>query len=62
MDKPFTHAAIALLALVALAHLCRAVAGWDVMIDGFNVPLWVSGVATVIAASLASMVWREARS
>ena len=59
--KPFTRIAVALFALLALAHLFRLFAGWEVVIAGFVIPVWLSLVGLVVAAGLAVMVWREAR-
>jgi len=59
--KPFTTIAVVVLSLVALLQLLRFVAGWELIVDGIAVPVWASGIAFVIAASLAAMVWREAR-
>lgn len=61
MKKPFTAIAVALFALIALVQLLRFVLGWQVTIEGIAVPVWVSGIACVLAAGLAVMVWREAR-
>jgi hypothetical protein len=49
-----TYALIAgiLFALVALVHLWRIVAGWDIVIDGTAVPMWVSWVGLVIPGAL----------
>jgi hypothetical protein len=59
--KPFTAIAVALLALIAVIHLLRLLAGWQVVVTGFVVPVWWSGLGFVIAGGLALMVWREAR-
>ena len=59
--KPFTTIAVVVLSLVALLQLLRFVAGWELTVDGIAVPVWASGIAFVIAAALAAMVWREAR-
>ena len=37
---------------VASAHLIRAVLGWDVIIDGFAIPVWMSWVAAAGAGTL----------
>jgi len=58
--KPFTTVAVVVFALVALLQLIRVVAGWEVTINGFAVPLWASAVAFVAASVLAVTVWREA--
>jgi hypothetical protein len=36
-------------------QLIRLLLGWPVIVNGFAVPLWVSGVAAIVAGSLA--VW-----
>jgi len=59
--KPFTTIAVALFALIALVHLLRLFAGWEVVVTGFVIPVWWSAIGLVIAAGLALMVWREAR-
>lgn len=61
MTKPFTIIAIVFFSLMALLQLLRFILGWEVMVDGMTVPVWVSGIAFVIAAGLAVMVWRETR-
>ena len=60
--KPFTTVAVALLALIAVVHLLRLFAGWDVVVTGFAIPVWWSAIGLVIAGGLALMVWREAHS
>lgn len=42
-------------AIIALAQLTRALLGWPARVDGFFIPIWVSGVAFVITAGLS--VW-----
>ncbi len=61
MTKPFTIVAIVFLALIALVQLLRFILGWEVVVNGVTVPVWVSGIAFAIAAGLAAMVWRETR-
>ena len=51
--------AIALFSLIALLQLLRFILGWEVTVNGVTVPVWASGIAFVIAAGLAVMVWRE---
>jgi len=62
MNKPFTVVAVIVLLLVSVLQLLRLVQGWPIAIDGVAIPLWASGVACVVAAGLAAMVWRELRS
>ena len=58
--KPFTTIAVALFTVMAIAHLFRLFVGWEVVVAGFTIPVWWSGVGLVIAGGLALMVWREA--
>ena len=59
--KPFTTAAFVVFTLVALAQLLRVVLGWEVAINGFVIPAWVSIILCLIAATLAVMLRRENR-
>jgi len=61
MTKPFTLLAVVLFSLIALLQLLRFGLGWEVAVNGVTVPVWVSGIAFVIAVGLALMVWREMR-
>lgn len=58
--KPFTTVAVVVLALIAVVHLLRLFAGWEVTVVGFVIPVWWSAPGLVIAGGLALMVWREA--
>ena len=59
--KPFTLIAVAFLSLLAALQLTRALLGWAVTVNGIVIPVWVSGIAFVIAGALALMLWRESR-
>jgi hypothetical protein len=59
--KPFTTAALIILALVAIVHALRVVMGWSVIVNGSDIPMWVSVVAFLVFAGLAGGLWREAR-
>lgn len=61
MKKPFTIIAVVLLSLIALLQLLRFILGWEVTIGAVTVPVWVSGIAFLVAAALVVMVWREMR-
>jgi hypothetical protein len=61
MKKPFTVIAIVLLSLIAILQLLRFILGWEVTVHGVSVPVWASGIAFVVAAGLAVMVWLEMR-
>ena len=38
--------------LIALLHLLRSIFSWSASIAGFNVPVWLSYVAVVLAGCL----------
>ena len=59
--KTFTTIAVIVFALVALVQLLRFVLGWEVVVNGVSIPVWASGIAFVVAAALAILLWREAR-
>lgn len=59
--KLFTKIAIAVFSLVAVLHLLRVIFGWEVIISGIVIPLWISVAGFIIAAGLAVLLWREAR-
>jgi len=59
--KPFTTITIIVLALIALLQLFRFLLKWEVTLNGAVVPVWLSGIAFVVAGGLAVMVWREHR-
>jgi hypothetical protein len=47
--------------IVAFVQLLRTVLGWPVQIDLFTVPVWLSGVAFLIAGSMAIWAFRSGR-
>ena len=59
--KPFTAIAVAVFALVALVHLLRLFSGWEVVVGGLVIPMWLSWIGLIFAGGLAVMVWRENR-
>lgn len=61
MKKPFTIISIVLFSLISVLQLLRFILGWEVTVNGVGVPVWVSGIACVVAAGLAVMVWLETR-
>ena len=59
--KPAALCATVLLMLVALAHLLRIFLQAEVTADGIHIPMWVSGVACLVAGSIALLLWSESR-
>lgn len=50
-----------LFAAVAVAHLVRLVAGWQIRVDGTDVPLWVSWLGLAVPGALAVWAFALAR-
>lgn len=59
--KPFATLAVILLSLIAVLQLARFVLGWQVTVNGVEMPVWASGIAFIIAAAVAALLWRESR-
>ncbi len=59
--KPFTTLAIAVFTIVAFLHVLRILMGWEVTIQGAEVPMWASYLGLLIAGGLAFLLWRESR-
>ena len=59
--KRFSTIAVFVFALVALVHLVRIIQGWEVIVNGITMPLWVSVVGAIISGGLAILIWRETR-
>jgi hypothetical protein len=48
---------VVLFALIAFVHFLLLLLGWEVTVNGMDVPEWASGPGFVIAAGLALTVW-----
>lgn len=48
--------------IVALVHALRFALRWDVIVAGWQVPMWVSAVAVVVGAYLAYEGFRKSKS
>jgi hypothetical protein len=48
------------LGLIAVGHLFRVIAGTDVMVGDWVVPMWPSILVFIVFGTLAVLVWREA--
>jgi hypothetical protein len=59
--KPASLLVAILLDIIAVVHLLRLVFHTEVIIGGWVVPMWVSGVGAVAAAVLSVLVFLEAR-
>lgn len=59
--KTVTKLASILFAAVALGHVARLCFGWEVTINHWPLPLWVSVVGAVVPAGLSVALWRASR-
>lgn len=59
--KPFSTITVALLAIIACAHLLRAILGWEIVIDAFVLPIWPSVLVFLVLGWLAAGLRREAK-
>lgn len=59
--KPFTTLSIVFLGLLSAVQLVRVLQGWEVVVNGMPVPLWASGLASMVAGALAIGLWRQSR-
>ena len=59
--KPMAKIASVILALVALLHLARVLFNTNVLIDTFELPMWVSIVGFIVASILSIGLWRESK-
>jgi hypothetical protein len=58
--KSFCGLTAAIFMLVALVQLTRAVLGWSLAINGYEIPVWASWIAFVIASGLSFLGFRAA--
>jgi len=59
--KTFLRLSGVIFLLVAVVHLLRLVFKWEVILAGWPAPLWLSAIASVVAAALAYEGFRLAR-
>jgi hypothetical protein len=59
--KPFTTIATVVLSLIAIVQLARFIQGWEVLVNGVEIPVWLSGIAFIVTGGLAVMLWLESR-
>lgn len=56
--KYFYNITLIIFSLMALLHALRLIYGWSAVIGGFEIPMWLSGLAIIIAAYLAYSAFR----
>jgi hypothetical protein len=52
--KTYFLATALLFSIICLVQLARIVLGWEAVIGGWSVPMWVSWIAVIVTAVLAS--------
>jgi len=60
-QRPALLAGGGVFGLMALAHLLRALLGWEMAIGPWAVPTWISGVAALALAGLSAWLFRTAQ-
>jgi hypothetical protein len=59
--KPVTTIVTILLMAISIAHLLRLILQADIVVNGVNIPIWLSIFGCIVPAVLAFMLWRENR-
>lgn len=52
-QKSFYNITLVIFSLIALLHAFRLVYGWSAVIAGWDVPMWLSGLAVILSGYLA---------
>ena len=60
-QKTFTLTAGVVFALIAVLHVLRLVFSWEAVIGGWQVPLWISGVAIALSGYLSYTAFKLSR-
>ena len=55
---PYLLVSASIFAVVAVAHLLRLVNGWTILVDAWQVPMWVSWPGLVLPALLCAWALR----
>ena len=58
-QKTFALTTGVVFSLVALLHALRLLLGWDAVIGGWSVPMWLSWVALAVSGYLAYSAFRS---
>lgn len=59
--KPFSKIASIIFAVVALLHLTRVLLDTPVMIDSYELPMWVSIAGFIVPFILSIGLWKESK-
>ena len=58
--KPFSAISVSVLAVIALGHATRAIAGVTLTVGDFFIPMWFSWPVALLFGLLAFTLWGEA--
>ena len=58
--RPVSRLAALFFAAFAVVHAIRVVQGWEAVVGGTTLPMWISYVAIAVCGLLAVGLWREA--
>ena len=61
-QKTFTFTAGVVFSLIAVLHMLRLLLGWEAVIGGWHVPLWLSWLALAVSGYLAYTAFNVHRS
>ena len=61
MNKIFTKLAVLIFGVVALIHLCRLFTHFSVIVNGYEIPYWVSVPGVIIAGALSFGLWKDSK-
>ena len=59
--KTYMTVSTGIFALVAFLHLARVLLGWDMLIGGWEIPVWLSVVGVIGAGFLAYTGYKQQR-
>ncbi len=51
-QKSFFNVTLVIFSLIALLHALRLVYGWNAVIAGWEVPMWLSGLSVIVSGYL----------
>jgi uncharacterized membrane protein YhaH (DUF805 family) len=60
--KSYLLATAIVFSVIGLIHLLRIILGWEAVIGGWTVPLWLSWLALIVSAAFAHFGFTHARS
>ena len=56
-NKTFSLVVAVIFSIIVILHLFRVILGWEAMIGGLVLPMWVSWLALAVAGYLTFSAW-----